>query len=175
MKDWGPGEESGGLVTGPRAWRRRESSQGQQSLFLDLNEKTGVAGSHFPAASRWQRELGLVLWAPAHTSGPETVWVLGGAQRHLASARKVCPGVKGPAHLHSLLSESFSQRLPAGAPPTRATSPARGSSYLCTLDSLFGLPVRVTGDGGRTTKSGTPGSKSNGRKHPLAHPRPCRE
>ena len=54
----------------------------------------------------------------------------------LAGARKVCPGVKGPAHLHSLLSESFSQRLPCWGPSHPGPHLPQGApSYLCTLDS----------------------------------------
>lgn len=82
------------MLTGPKGLEgRRESSQGQQSLFLDLNEKTG---SWVPTSqrlpSRWQeQELGLVLWAIAHTSGARDGVGSGGAQRHLAGrCEKVC-------------------------------------------------------------------------------------
>ena len=48
--------------------------------------------------------------------GPRGTW--------LAGVRKVCPGVKGPAHLHSLLPESFS-------PPSRARISGKGVLATC--------------------------------------------
>ena len=60
--------------------------------------------------------------------GPRGTW--------LAGVRKVGPGVKGPAHLHALLPESFSQRLPSWGPSQQGPHLGQGGpSYLCTLDS----------------------------------------
>ena len=127
-------------MTGPRAWREAE---GLAELAVSLSgsqredRSQGVPTSQRLQSLAEEVELGLVLWAIAHTSGqrrcgfwvePRGTW--------LAGARKVCPGVKGPAHLHSLLSESFSQRLPCwGLSHQGPRLPQGGPSYLCTLDS----------------------------------------